>query len=170
MIRRGLLNIMVDATGLINELVPRRATESVVKPVWAYRTMDVISSWPERQVQTTRDRGALTQMVIRLFDHWALPVADQVALLGLGQRGGAVLTRYRTGQAIGASRDQTDRVAHLLAIHRRLRILFPHNRELGYRWMSTRNRAFNNVTPVELVKDWGLVGLLRVRTYLERSQ
>lgn len=36
--------------------------------------------------------------------------------------------------------------------------------------MSTRNRAFDNLTPVELVKESGFVGLLIVRAYLDRAR
>ena len=35
--------------------------------------------------------------------------------------------------------------------------------------MSTRNRAFDNLTPVEVVREWGFAGLLMVRTYLDRA-
>lgn len=115
------------------------------------------------------ERTALTQMVFKLFDHWNLSLGDQAALLGLDFQKSAVLSRYRAGKPIGADRDQLDRVGHLLAIHKILRSLFPQNRDLAYRWMSTRNRAFENLTPVDVVKSWGFLGLLRVRSYLERS-
>ncbi|NCV71541.1 MAG: DUF2384 domain-containing protein, partial [Betaproteobacteria bacterium] len=51
-----------------------------------------------------------------------------------------------------------------------LRLLFPQNRDLAYRWMSTRNKAFDNLTPVEVVKEWGFAGLLMVRGYLDRAR
>ena len=62
------------------------------------------------------------------------------------------------------------RVGHLLGIHKNLRLLFPQNRDLAYRWMSTRNKAFDNLTPVEVVKAWGFAGLLMVRAYLDRAR
>lgn len=48
--------------------------------------------------------------------------------------------------------------------------LFSQNRELPYRWMSTRNKAFDNRTSVEVVKEWGFAGLLMVRAYLDRAR
>jgi uncharacterized protein (DUF2384 family) len=80
------------------------------------------------------------------------------------------LTRYRKGEAIGTSRDQYERVGHLLGIHKNLRLLFPQNRDLAYRWMSTRNKAFDNFAPVEVVKTQGFLGLLIVRAYLDRAR
>ncbi|MGL6112371.1 MAG: MbcA/ParS/Xre antitoxin family protein [Rubrivivax sp.] len=124
----------------------------------------------EREVSATRDRGALAKMVMTLLDHWKLSTEDQAALLGIAAGNRAALTRYRKGEPIGTSRDQYERVGHLLGIHKNLRLLFPQNRDLAYRWMTTRNKAFDNLTPVEIVKEWGFAGLLMVRGYLDRAR
>jgi hypothetical protein len=118
----------------------------------------------------SEDRGALAKMVMTLLDHWKLPTDDQAALLGLATSNRSALMRYRKGEAIGTSRDQYERVGHLLGIHKNLRLLFPQNRDLAYRWMSTRNRAFDNLTPVDIVREWGFSGLLMVRAYLDRAR
>lgn len=122
------------------------------------------------QVPASEDRGALARMVMVLLDHWKLSTEDQAALLGLATSNRAALTRYRKGEPIGTSRDQYERVGHLLGIHKSLRLLFPQNRELVYRWMSTRNKAFDNLAPVEVVSQWGFAGLLMVRAYLDRAR
>ncbi len=124
----------------------------------------------EPQVLASKDRGALAKMLLTLFDHWNLTTEDQAMLLGLASTNRAALSRYRKGEPIGASRDQYDRVGHLLAIHKNLRLLFPKNRELAYRWISTRNKAFDNLTPVEVIKEWGFAGLLLVRSYLDHAK
>ena len=94
----------------------------------------------------------------------------QAALLGIASSNRAALSNYRSGKPIGTSRDQYERVGHLLGIHKNLRLLFPQNRDLAYRWMTTRNKAFDNRTPVEVVKEWGFAGLLMVRGYLDRAR
>ena len=124
----------------------------------------------EPQVLASKDRGALAKMLLTLFDHWNLTTEDQALLLGLASTNRAALSRYRKGEPIGASRDQYDRVGHLLAIHKNLRLLFPKNRKLAYRWISTRNKAFDNLTPVEVIKEWGFAGLLLVRSYLDHAK
>lgn len=124
----------------------------------------------ELQPPATLDRGALAKMVMTLLDHWKLSTEDQAALLGIAASNRAALTRYRKGEAIGTSRDQFERVGHLLGIHKNLRLLFPHNRDLAYRWISTRNKAFDNLTPVDIVREWGFAGLLMVRAYLDRAR
>lgn len=124
----------------------------------------------ERQAMATPDRGTLAKMIMALFDHWKLTTEDQAALLGIAATNRAALTRYRKGEAIGTSRDQYERVGHLLSIHKNLRLLFPQNRDLAYRWMTTRNKAFDNLTPVEVIKEWGFAGVLMVRAYLDRAR
>ena len=119
---------------------------------------------------TEQDRGALAKMTMTLFVRWSIPTEDQAVLLGLASSNRAALGRYRKGEAIGTSRDQYERVGHLLGIHKNLRLLFPQNRDLVYRWMTTRNRAFDNLTPVETIKEWGFAGLLMVRAYLDRAR
>lgn len=121
-------------------------------------------------LSASEDRGALAKMVMTLLDHWNLSTEDQAALLGIASSNRAALTRYRKGEAIGTSRDQFERVGHLLGIHKNLRLLFPQNRDLAYRWMSTRNKAFDNLAPVDVVKEWGFAGLLMVRAYLDRAR
>ena len=116
------------------------------------------------------ERGALAKMVMTLLDHWKLPTDDQAALLGLASANRAALARYRRGEAIGTSRDQYERVGHLLGIHKNLRLLFPQNRELAYLWMSARNKGFDNLAPVEVIKQSGFAGLLMVRAYLDRAR
>ena len=125
---------------------------------------------PQTAAEITEDRGALAKMIMTLLDHWQLTTEDQAALLGLANSNRATLARYRKGDAIGTSRDQYERVGHLLGIHKNLRLLFPQNRDLVYAWMSTRNRAFDNRTPVEVIREWGFAGLLMVRAYLERAR
>ena len=124
----------------------------------------------EHGTTTALDRGALAKMVMTLLDHWNLSTEDQAALLGIAASNRAALTRYRKGEAIGTSRDQYERVGHLLGIHKNLRLLFPQNRELAYRWMTTRNKAFDNLCPVDVVKESGFAGLLMVRSYLDRAK
>jgi hypothetical protein len=119
---------------------------------------------------TSKDRGALAKMAMTLFDHWNLTTEEQSALSGLAPANRSALTRYRKGESIGTSRDQYERVGHLLAIHKNLRLLFPKNRELAYRWISSRNKAFDNLTPVEVIREWGFAGLLMVRSYLDRTR
>ena len=120
-----------------------------------------------RKSKTEIDQSALAKMIIQLLDHWNLPTEDQLALLGLSPTDRSALSRYRHGEPIGIDVDQYARVGHLLTIHKSLRILFPNNKAELYSWIKSKNKTFENRTPVEMVKEFGFNGLLMVRSYLD---
>ena len=119
---------------------------------------------------TEQNRSALATMVSNLFRHWQLDNTAQLALLGLSETNRGQIRRYQEGQPFAKSRDLLDRASLLLSIHKNLRFLYPHNRELAYAWMTKNNRAFEGKTPVELVREHGFLGLHYVRAYLDRAR
>ena len=123
------------------------------------------------ELGSKESRESLAKMVARLFDHWELSAADQCALLGLAPTSRMTLTRYRKGSPLENSVDLLGRVGHLLGIHKALRIMFPHNRDLVYKWVTAPNAAFAGKSPLEIMRS-GYEGLLAVRRYLdfERGQ
>lgn len=128
-------------------------------------------SVPTQQFEERKaDRAELAKMTMRLFEHWQLPTEDQLSLLGLSTTNRGALARYRKGEPLAPNRDLLERVGILLGIHKSLRLLFPRNRELAYTWMTQRNRAFEGMTPIEAIKQWGFTGLLMVRAYLDKAR
>lgn len=113
-----------------------------------------------------RERQALAGMVSRLFDHWGLSTAEQAAALGLSEGNRSTLSRYRKGEPLADSRDLIERAGHLLAIHKSLRIIFPQDADLAYRWMTSFNRRMGE-RPIDVVRERGFEGLLAVRRYLD---
>jgi len=111
-------------------------------------------------------RARLAAMVVRLLDHWQLSPGEQAEVLGLSPASRSTLARYRAGEPLADSRDLLDRARHLLGIHKSLRLLFPHDRDLAYRWMTTPNRRVG-ARPVDLVRAHGFEGLLALRRYLD---
>ncbi len=111
-------------------------------------------------------RESLAKMVSRLFDHWGISTADQCALLGLAPTSRMTLSRYRKGSALENNIDLLGRVGHLLGIHKALRIMLPHNRDLVYRWVTVPNATFAGKPPLEIMRS-GYEGLLAVRRYLD---
>lgn len=117
---------------------------------------------------SAHDRSALARMVMQAFDHWDLETDGALEMLGHAPSDEGLISRYREGEPLPDEADVLDRAGHILGIHKDLRLLFPHDRAKAYRWVKTRNRAFDGCTPVEVVSREGLQGLLRVRSYLER--
>ena len=116
------------------------------------------------------DRRAIAGMLMKLFDHWQLSTEEQLDALGFSVTNRAALARYRRGEPISGSRDTLERAGHLLGIHKNLRLLFPLDRDLAYAWIKTRNRAFDNRTPIEVIREFGFAGLLMVLAYLDRAR
>jgi len=111
-------------------------------------------------------RSRLAGMITRLLEHWQLTAVEQTQVLGLSSGSRSSLARYRSGEPLAENRDLLDRTGHLLGIHKSLRLLFPHDRDLAYRWMTQMNRRFG-ARPVDVVIAHGFEGLLAVRRYLD---
>jgi hypothetical protein len=112
-------------------------------------------------------RSALAKMVTKLFQFWELSTADQLELLGLSAKSRSMLTKYRNGEALPESRDTLDRVGWLMAIHKALGLLYPHNEDIRYSWVTRRNKAFDNLTPLDVMREQGIIGIARVARYLD---
>jgi len=115
-------------------------------------------------IESSNDLQALYQMCRRLFSLWNLSPADQVALLGVARLDG-----WMSGMTESVQPELFERLGHIFGIHKSLRLLFPQNRELAYRWISAPNKAFGGLSPVEFIKGRGVGGLVIVRSYLNRA-
>lgn len=112
------------------------------------------------------NRERLARMVVSLFDHWQVSAPDQASLLGLSPDSRATVARYRRGEPLADNADLLARAGHLLGIHKALRIMFPHDRDLAYRWVTTPNRRFGDRMPLETMKQ-AYEGILAVRRFLD---
>lgn len=104
---------------------------------------------------------SLASRVLDLLDQWALPPETQRGLLGLTR---AEYAQFCAGAEV-SSPELATRIGHLLAIQLALYRLFPHQNERLQAWMRRRNPAFGQRSPVDVVRECGLDGLLMVRNY-----
>ncbi len=103
-----------------------------------------------------------------LLDKWDLPGEVQLSLLGLSPESRKLLPLYRRGErALPNSRDSLDRAGYLLGIHKGLRLLFPENEALRYRWVQVGNRMLNGRTPLQVMVEDGLVGVARISRFVD---
>lgn len=126
----------------------------------------VVSTHARVDPRTREARARLAGMVMSLFDLWQLSLAEQAALLGVSSGSRSTLARYRAGEPFADRPDLLDRASHLLGIHKSLRVLFAHDRDLAYRWMSQPNQRLG-ARPVDVVVEHGFEGLLALRRYLD---
>lgn len=118
--------------------------------------------------ESIEQRKKIAKLIMNLFDKWAIDTSTQLNLLGLSSKSRALLGPYKAGtKPIPNTRDSLDRIGWLLAIHKALRLLYPHNDELRYHWITYKNKAFDNHCPLELMTEQGMVGLAKVARYLD---
>ncbi|WP_419418422.1 hypothetical protein ACNVED_07605 [Legionella sp. D16C41] len=102
-----------------------------------------------------------TANIIQLFKHWDLKVDEQCNLLG--GISPQQLNKFKNGKAHISGRDTIERVGNLLGIHKSLRILYPYNRTVVYKWVKARNKKLHNLTPLEIMLSEGYIGIAQVR-------
>lgn len=126
------------------------------------------SNYDDIDLTSPSARKTMAKALIRLFDQWNIDNNTRLNLLGLSDKSRSLLTKYRNGeQGIPASRDAIDRVGWLLAIHKALRLMFPHNEQLRQSWVTRNNTAFDNRSPIEHMTERGIIGLANVSRYLD---
>ncbi len=123
----------------------------------------------EQRPDLTSDatRVGLARLITKLFDLWDLSTSDRLELLGQSVNSRANLTKYRKGSPLPNLRDLLDRAGWLLSIHKSLRLLYPHQETLPYTWINRRNKAFDNMTPLQVIRYEGIIGMAKVSRYLD---
>lgn len=120
--------------------------------------------------RNTESLSQYIRLVERLFSNWKIGAEDKLILLGFEATGkdlAHVLEHFLLQEN---SRDLTERIAYLFAIHANLRIIFPRNKNMVYGWMTAQCADFYSKTPIEVVKEHGLVGLNMLNKYLEKEK
>lgn len=110
----------------------------------------------------------LTRMIMSILDSWGLNGQAQHAILNI-PKGVPVraLRRYRENTAFPDESGVYERVDHIVGIYDALRTTYPHNPSMGVLWMKQRNTRFQDQSPLQVIVEGGLQGLLRVRTHLD---
>jgi hypothetical protein len=126
----------------------------------------VFDAAAEVDVRERASRERLARLIVALFERWRLSPPEQAMLLGLSPDSRATLARYRKGEPLADSADLLARAGHLLGIHKSLRIIFPHDPDLAYRWVGAPKRRFGDRAPLEVMKQ-GYEGILAVRRFLD---
>lgn len=102
-----------------------------------------------------------------IVHHYGFNREEQATILGIKynrQR----LKSLEDEMCIPDDIDKKNRVGILLGIHKNLRILFPHNREIVYSWMKTPQSDLNNLIPIEYIMQSPEESLFRLAAIRRR--
>lgn len=106
-----------------------------------------------------------THNIIALFEHWQLKNEEECNLLGGVSL--AQLAKFKKGTAVISGRDTIERVGNLLGIHKNLRILYPYNRDIVYKWIKARHLRLHHLTPLDIMLEHGYLGIAQIRQFTD---
>lgn len=89
---------------------------------------------------------------------------EQAILLGVNPEYRQRLVSMEKQGLVPIDPDKFQRVGNLLGIHKNLRIMFPHNRELVYSWMRTPREMFQGKSAIGFIKDDPVNSFARIFT------
>ncbi|MCV6638741.1 DUF2384 domain-containing protein [Candidatus Albibeggiatoa sp. nov. NOAA] len=115
-----------------------------------------------------QQRATLSRIVMRILDEWNIGDDDKIKVLNLpdGTKP-RILNRYRNSTAFPDTPEVNERVEQLVAISEALRTTYPHNYRMSMHWLNTPHRRFNQQTPLNMILDNGLNGMIAVRADLD---
>jgi len=115
------------------------------------------------------DRLELTRGILNMLDDWEVDAKDQLTLLGLKDVPAREVKRLRDSRPLPDEPEVMQRVEHLISIADALRTTYPFSRRMGKLWMHKPNRKFRQRTPIAMMVEDGIVGIISVRSYLDCS-
>jgi hypothetical protein len=122
------------------------------------------------QALSIEDRNSLTKAIMNILDTWGMQAAEQVAILDLPAKTPTrMLRRYRENTPFPETPQVMSRLEHIIGIADALRTTYPHNPSMGAIWMRRSNDRFQNKTPLQLMAEEGLEGILKIRSHLDCS-
>ena len=112
----------------------------------------------------------LTQRIIAILSEWRITSADKICLLALPEKTrNRAIQKYQEGTPLPFDEKVHERVAHLLGIGHSLRLANPLNTQAGSLWLHRPHRRFNDRTPMAVMLEDGLVGIIDIRKEVDCS-
>ena len=109
-----------------------------------------------------------TKEILDLLNSWNISAKDQVVLLGLPATIKARhLQRYEKNESLPQIDNVNECIDHLFGIGDALRTSYPHTELMGALWLRTSHRRFENVSPLFVMLNQGLSGLIIIRSHLD---
>ena len=108
--------------------------------------------------------------LITVLDNWGVSNAQKVVMLALpsGTKPRAIL-RYQQGASFPVDEVIQERIEHFFGIAEALRLAYPRNSQGGELWLKRPNKHFNQRTPLSVMIEDGLAGIIAVRMRIDCS-
>jgi hypothetical protein len=113
------------------------------------------------QLEDPEAREAVAEALMALFARWGLHEVNQAQLLGLS-------TVYQLKRKIvDAGSDTMERAGYLLAVDRALLKQFPSRPGKRDRWIFTGNVRLGGLTPLAVMLEKGVPGMILIKKLVE---
>jgi hypothetical protein len=99
----------------------------------------------------SENQKTLEKAFWNIVDHYELSTAEWAAILAVEDL--MELSKYKSERSLPTGEDTCIRVSHLLGIHKNLRILFPENIEVVYKWLKTNRAEFSGRSAMNYILD-----------------
>jgi len=116
------------------------------------------------ELEDPEARAAVAEALMALFARWQLHEVNQAQLLGLT----SVLDLKQ--KIIQADDETMERAGHLLAIDRALQQRYVGQPERRDRWVFVANDYLNGLTPLSIMLEDGLQGIMSIRGMAESKR
>lgn len=112
----------------------------------------------------------LTLRVLAVLDDWRLNSADKIFLLALpDDTRSRSIQKYQQGAPLPFDETVRMHVDHLLGIGHSLQLANPRNLAAGGLWLHRPHRRFNDRTPMSVMLEDGLDGIINIRKEIDCS-
>ena len=114
---------------------------------------------------TDEEMSSISQAVMQYIDSWKLSNEETISILGLDPKTRTRhLQHYRSGEKVlPQEREIMQRVDHIVGIADALRTTFPFSDQMRLMWLRKPHRRFRKNTPLAVILEKGLNGLMKVR-------
>lgn len=112
----------------------------------------------------------LTQAVMHVLDEWKLDGQHILSIMALPDDVKVRhLAQYRNSRAFPDTPEVTERLRHILGIIDALSTSYPTNPRMSLFWMTRNSKKFQNRTPIQVIIEDDLEGLITIRKHLDCS-
>lgn len=120
--------------------------------------------------ETTDDQLQLTRAVMHALDDWKLDGEHILSVLALPDDIKVRhLAQFRKSRAFPDTPDVNERLRHILGIIDALATSYPTNPRMSLFWMTRVSKKFDDRSPIQVIVEDDLEGLVTIRKHLDCS-
>lgn len=112
----------------------------------------------------------ITQSVMHILDDWKLDGKQILSIMALPEEVKVRhLSQFRNSNSFPDTPEVNERLRHLVGIIDALATSYPVNPKMSLFWMTRTSKKFQGRTPVQVIVEDGLEGLITIRKHLDCS-